>query len=67
VFLGALLGAISFLAIVFPIEWLRTRRRGSAFDPPQVPFGVFLAPAGMIALLWGNAIVHWYTRGILGR
>lgn len=27
---------------------------------PHVPFGVFLAPAGFVALLWGDALVAWY-------
>jgi leader peptidase (prepilin peptidase)/N-methyltransferase len=26
-----------------------------------VPFGVFLAPAAMITLLWGDALVRWYV------
>lgn len=31
---------------------------------PLVPFGVFLAPAGLMTLLWGDAIMGWYTRFI---
>lgn len=65
VFFGALLGAVSFLAVVFPIAYVRSRRRGVEFDPPLVPFGVFLAPAAMIALLWGGSLITWY-RGLLG-
>ena len=65
IFLGAALGAVVFLAIVFPIAWLRSRRAGAEFDPPLVPFGVFLAPAAMIALLWGGALIDWY-RGLVG-
>ncbi|HEY9517326.1 MAG TPA: prepilin peptidase [Gemmatimonadaceae bacterium] len=65
IFLGAALGAVVFLAIVFPIAWLRSRRAGTEFDPPLVPFGVFLAPAAMIALLWGGALIDWY-RGLVG-
>ncbi|MFL5578217.1 MAG: prepilin peptidase [Gemmatimonadaceae bacterium] len=60
VFVGALLGAVSFLLVVFPIVWLRGRRSGVPFAPPQVPFGVFLAPAAMITLLWGNQAIDWY-------
>jgi leader peptidase (prepilin peptidase)/N-methyltransferase len=26
----------------------------------HVPFGVFLAPAAMIALVWGDALITWY-------
>jgi leader peptidase (prepilin peptidase)/N-methyltransferase len=65
VFFGAALGAVAFLGLVFPITYLRTRRSGEEFDPPLVPFGVFLAPAAMIALLWGNAVITWY-RGLIG-
>jgi len=65
VFFGALLGAVSFLAVVFPIAYVRSRRRGAEFDPPLVPFGVFLAPAAMIALIWGGPLITWY-RGLLG-
>ena len=66
IFLGALLGAVTFLGIVFPLEWIRSRRRAVEFDPPLVPFGVFLAPAAMIALLWGSDLIDWYTHGVLG-
>lgn len=65
IFFGAALGAVSFLAIVFPISWVRSKRAGTEFDPPLVPFGVFLAPAAMIALLWGGALIDWY-RGLIG-
>jgi leader peptidase (prepilin peptidase)/N-methyltransferase len=65
VFLGAALGAVTFLLVVFPIAWVRSRRAGAEFDPPLVPFGVFLAPGAMIALLWGTALITWY-RGIIG-
>ncbi len=40
-------------------------RNGSAaapFDAPLVPFGVFLAPAAMVTLLWGDAILAWIVR-----
>lgn len=67
VFLGALIGAVVFLAVVFPIGWANSKRRGTAFDPPLVPFGVFLAPAALLALLWGQSMGDWYVHGILGR
>ncbi len=66
IFLGAAIGAVGFLGIVFPLEWLRSRRQGSPFEPPLVPFGVFLAPAAVVALLWGNALIDWYIHGVLG-
>jgi leader peptidase (prepilin peptidase)/N-methyltransferase len=40
-------------------------RNGSAaspFDAPLVPFGVFLAPAAMVTLLWGDALLAWIIR-----
>jgi Type II secretory pathway, prepilin signal peptidase PulO and related peptidases len=65
IFLGAALGAVGFLVIVFPVAWLRSKRAGKEFEPPLVPFGVFLAPAAMVALLWGDALLNWY-RGLMG-
>jgi prepilin signal peptidase PulO-like enzyme (type II secretory pathway) len=40
---------------------MRARRNKSEFDPPLVPFGVFLAPAAVIALLWGDRLIDAYT------
>jgi leader peptidase (prepilin peptidase)/N-methyltransferase len=65
IFIGAALGAVGFLLLVFPIAWLRSRRAGKEFEPPLVPFGVFLAPAAMLVLLWGDALLNWY-RGLIG-
>jgi leader peptidase (prepilin peptidase)/N-methyltransferase len=65
IFIGAFLGAVTFLAVVYPITWLRCRKRGVPFEPPLVPFGVFLAPAAMIALLWGSQMMHWYAHDVL--
>ncbi len=62
VFLAALLGAVFFIGVVYPISWLRARRAKREFDPPLVPFGVFLAPAAVIALLWGDAMITTYLR-----
>lgn len=61
IFFGALLGAVVFLAVVYPIAWLRARSQKTEFAPPLVPFGVFLAPAAVIALLWGDRFVSAYT------
>ena len=60
VFVAAAIGAVAFLVIVMPIGWVRAKRRGAAFELPLVPFGVFLAPAGMLTLLWGHAMIDWY-------
>jgi leader peptidase (prepilin peptidase) / N-methyltransferase len=72
VFFGALLGAVTFLAVVYPVA--RVRQSGhreqtelalgaSSFEAPLVPFGVFLAPAAFITLLWGADILAWLSRG----
>jgi leader peptidase (prepilin peptidase)/N-methyltransferase len=40
-------------------------RNGSAatpLDAPLVPFGVFLAPAAMVTLLWGDALLAWIVQ-----
>jgi len=62
IFLGALLGAVLFLGVVFPVSWLRARAKKTEFTPPLVPFGVFLAPAAVIALLWGDRLISAYSR-----
>jgi leader peptidase (prepilin peptidase) / N-methyltransferase len=62
IFLGALVGAVTFLGVVFPIAWMRAKASKTEFSPPLVPFGVFLAPAAVIALLWGDTIVTSYSR-----
>ena len=61
IFIGALIGAVIFLAVVYPISWMRAKRTGAEFDPPLVPFGVFLAPAAVVALLWGDQLINAYT------
>ena len=66
VFLAAGIGAIVFLAVVYPISFLRRGRvtsqtelaLGTApVDLPLVPFGVFLAPAAAIMLVWGDLLL----------
>lgn len=72
VFLGALLGAVTFLAVVYPMARMRQSAYreqtelalgGAAFESPLVPFGVFLAPATVVTLLWGDAVLAWLLRG----
>ena len=70
IFLGATLGAISFAGVVLPVVLVR---RGHAreqtelalgstpFEAPLVPFGVFLAPAALLTLFWGDALLAWIT------
>ena len=88
VFLGATIGALVFLLVVYPIVLLRRKTApvasaapaepaeagsagndeplvspesadggGAATELPLVPFGVFLAPAAVIMLLWGDALL----------
>ena len=52
-FVGAALGALVF----GPVS-LRTKR--------LVPFGVFLALGAAVVLVWGEDLVHWYARELLG-
>lgn len=68
VFVASALGAVTFLGVVYPITWLRrTHSReqtelalgGAPFAAPLVPFGVFLAPAAMLTLLWGETWLGW--------
>ncbi len=74
IFLGAALGAAVFVLVVYPIVRLRARAVVGPADStvpgaegaeagdemPQVPFGVFLAPAAVVALLWGDGLITWY-------
>jgi leader peptidase (prepilin peptidase)/N-methyltransferase len=66
VFLAAAIGAVVFLGIVYPVALIRRGRvasqtelaLGSApVEMPLVPFGVFLAPAGVVMLLWGDRLI----------
>jgi len=72
IFIGAAIAPIVLLGIVYPLS-----ARGFADDQGQtelaleasagwrrreLPFGVFLAPAALIALLFGNAVIGWYLR-----
>ncbi len=62
---GAFIGATFFLLVVAPVLWVRSMRRGTEFEFPDVPFGVFLAPAAMVALLWGDPLIAWYLERAL--
>jgi leader peptidase (prepilin peptidase)/N-methyltransferase len=72
IFIGAVIAPIVLLGVVYPLS-----ARGLADDAGQtelalessggwrkreLPFGVFLAPAAVIALLWGDTIIAWYLR-----
>ncbi len=72
VFLGAMLAAVAFPLILYPLSRMKRRATraqtelaldaGSA-QTPLVPFGVFLAPAAVLTLLWGDAMRAWLLRG----
>ena len=62
IMVGAFVGAVVFLLIVGPIVKWRTRGTDTEFAFPDVPFGVFLAPAAMLVLLWGEPLIAWYVR-----
>jgi leader peptidase (prepilin peptidase)/N-methyltransferase len=66
VLLAAAIGAGVFVLVVIPVGTLRARARGESFETPLVPFGVFLAPAAMAALLWGDALISWYIGRLTG-
>jgi leader peptidase (prepilin peptidase)/N-methyltransferase len=72
IFIAAAIAPVILLGIVYPLS-----ARGLADDQGQtelpleasagwrkreLPFGVFLAPAAVIALLFGDAIIGWYLR-----
>jgi leader peptidase (prepilin peptidase)/N-methyltransferase len=66
IFVGAAIAAATFLLVVYPVGWLRARRAGTEFAPPLVPFGVFLAPAAVVTLLFGNGLINWYLGQAFG-
>jgi leader peptidase (prepilin peptidase)/N-methyltransferase len=75
IFLGAAVGAITFLLVVYPIVRLRAGRGEPQIELPlgvrraslpQVPFGVFLAPAAVLALVFGQQLVDWYVGRMMG-
>ncbi|MEO5567013.1 MAG: prepilin peptidase [Gemmatimonadaceae bacterium] len=72
VFLGAVLGMVAWVMIIAPLAWMRrSPARGAqtelalgsaAVVMPLVPFGVFLAPAAVINLLWGESLMRMIVR-----
>ena len=62
IIMGAFVGAVVFVLIVGPIVRWRNRGSTTAFAFPDVPFGVFLAPAAMLVLLWGDSLIAWYLQ-----
>lgn len=73
VFMGASIGAVVFLAVVYPVAFLRRGRAVTQTELPLgttpmalplVPFGVFLAPAGVVMLLWGDLLMDRFFLGM---
>ena len=62
IIMGAFVGAVVFVLIVGPIVRWRSRGSTASFAFPDVPFGVFLAPAAMLVLLWGDSLIAWYLQ-----
>ena len=71
VFVASAIGAVAFVAVVYPMIWFRRAHAreqtelalgGAPVEAPLVPFGVFLAPAAMLTLLWGDALLGWLIR-----
>ena len=66
IFIAAALGVATFLLVIYPIVKLRAVQQRGDGELPLVPFGVFLAPAAVVALLWGSQMIDWYTGTLLG-
>ena len=71
VFVASAIGAVAFVAVVYPVVWFRRAHGreqtelalgGAHVEAPLVPFGVFLAPAAVLTLLWGDALLGWLIR-----
>ena len=53
----AFLGSLGALVVYGPIATLYRR---------LIPFGVFLAVAGAVTYVWGDAMMDWYLIRIIG-
>ena len=74
IFLGAGIGTVAYVLIIYPLRLIRLKReRRTRLETPDdgegivpiIPFGVFLAPAAVIALLWGRVIIDWYLASVV--
>lgn len=62
VFVGAAIGAAILLSF-FPLLKRRKVPDDIPTGPtgmPAIPFGVFLAPAAVVVLVWGDRFIQWY-------
>jgi prepilin signal peptidase PulO-like enzyme (type II secretory pathway) len=32
----------------------------------KIPFGVYLTAGTYVAIGWGDELIHWYLRGVMG-
>lgn len=72
IFIAAAIAPVILLAIVYPLSSRGLADDGGQTELPlnaaaswrrrELPFGVFLAPAAVVALLWGDAMIGWYLR-----
>ena len=72
IFLAAAIAPIVLLGVVYPLsargladdkgQTELALEEGGGWRKRELPFGVFLAPAGLIALIHGDAIIAWYLR-----
>lgn len=70
IFVAAAIAPLVLLAIVYPLSSRGMADDGGQTELPldaaaswrkrELPFGVFLAPAAVVALLWGDAMIGWY-------
>jgi len=62
---------VASVSVIVPTAWVLHRRRlvqgdaDAVFELPPVPFGVFLAPATLLTLLWGDRMIAWYFATVL--
>jgi len=75
VFVGAVIGVVAFVGVMYPLSRVRRAHTAPQLDLalgevpaelPHVPFGVFLAPAALATLLWGYELIGWYAGRMAG-
>ena len=73
-FIASVLAPVVLLGLVYPLSRRRAEKDGqidlALTDGPgwkrrELPFGVFLAPSAVIALVYGDRIIGWYL-GVAG-
>jgi leader peptidase (prepilin peptidase)/N-methyltransferase len=71
VIVGAFVGAVASVTVLVPMALVARRRAAAAggdvgaLELPPVPFGVFLAPAALLTLLFGDRMIAWYFAHVL--